>query len=187
MAVAGRGRLNAFDLLPPEADEDVLWVCQEFYARKRPVNDIHIEFTERLVAKGIEPIKRTAFYEQAARLSQAQRRLRNSRELFAGLADQFTPENVDDHTVALGEFLKSLISELTEDGAGQRGTQETMELAKAYQATVSAQKISTDRRQKLAKEFAEGTAKAVEAVAKAKGLTTDTVEAIKSQILGVGK
>lgn len=172
----GRGRVTSFDLLPPEADEDVLWVCGEFYARKRPTSDIHVEFNERLAAKGIEPIKRTAFYEQAARLSQAQRKLRDSRALFAGLADQFTAENVDEHTVALGEFLKAVIQEVADDGAGRKSSKEIMELAKAYQATVSAQKISSERRQKLQKEMAEGASKAVETVARAKGLSSDVAD-----------
>ncbi len=60
-------------------------------------------------------------------------------------------------------------------------------LADALFSATRAQGVSTNRRQKVEKEFADKVDQAVDTVAKAKGLTRDTVADIKSQILGVGK
>ena len=58
-------------------------------------------------------------------------------------------------------------------------------LAAAFKSAVQAQRVSSDRRSKLEKEFEGKVDAAVEAVAKTKGLTAETAEAIKTQILGV--
>ena len=60
-----------------------------------------------------------------------------------------------------------------------------MNLANALRAATQAQGVSTTRREKVEKKFAADVGKAVETVARAKGLTAETVEAIKAQVLGV--
>lgn len=181
----GRGRLSSIDMLPAEAGDDVLWANQELYARLRPIGEIHVEFNERLESKGLPPISRTAFYNRSLKIAAAQTRMREAREMFAGLANEFTAENVDENTIILGEYLKTLIQELVDDSAGMKKPKDAMELARAYQATVMAQKVSTDRRLKLQAEFAAKTEEAVREVAKQQGWSTDTVDAALSKILGV--
>lgn len=162
----GRGRLSSIDLLSAEAADDVLWANQQLYIRERPISEIHAEFNARLAAKGIEQISRTAFYNRSLRIAAAQTRMRQSREMFAGLASEFTAEDVDESTAILGEFLKTLIIELTDDAAGVKKPKDALDLARAYQATVMGQKVSTDRRIKLQ---AEAKANAVAAMEKAIG------------------
>lgn len=181
----GRGRLNSIDLLPVEAADDVLWANQELYTRQRPISDIFAAFNERLEAKGIEPISRTAFYNRSLKIAAAQTRMREAREMFAGLSSEFTAENVDENTIILGEYLKTLIQELVDDSAGRKTPKDAMELARAYQATVSAQKISTNRRQMLQAEFASKTEDAVREVGKKQGWSQDTVNQALAGILGV--
>ena len=185
MAAKGRGRLSSIDMLQAEAADDVLWANQELYARQRPIAEIFVEFNERLASKGIDPISRTAFYNRSFRIAAAQTRMREAREMFAGLASEFTADNVDENTVILGEYLKTLIQELVDDSAGRKSSKDAMELARAYQATVMAQKISTDRRLKLQAELAQKTEEAVREVGKQQGWSTDTVDAALSKILGV--
>jgi len=185
--MAGRGRLSSIDLLPEEAADDVVWAAQELAARKRTIADIHFEFNDRLEAKGIEPVSRSAFYRSGVRLAAARRRMHEARAMFEGLASQFTAEDVDQNTVILGEFIKTLIVELVGDESGEKTPKQAMELGRAFQATVAAQKISTERRQKIEADFAAKAGKAIEQVAEAKGLTADTVEAIKSKVLGVDR
>jgi hypothetical protein len=181
----GRGRLSSIDLVPEEAQDDILWALGELNKRKRSQADILFELNDRLAVHGIEPISKSAFNRKAIRLAAATRRLDESRHIFAGLADQFTPEKVDASNLVLGEVLKMLVYELTEEGAEGRSPKEAMELARAYLATIQGQKISTERRRTLEVEFKAKAEKAVEAVAKAKGLTADTVDAIKERILGI--
>lgn len=162
----GRGRLSSIDLLPAEAADDVLWANQELYVRQRPISEIFAEFNARLDAKGIEPISRTAFYNRSLRIAAAQTRMRQAREMFEGLSSEFTAENVDENTVILGEFIKTLIQELVDDAAGAKRPKDALDLARAYQATVMGQKVSADRRLKLQ---AEAKANAVAAMEKAIG------------------
>ncbi len=160
----GRGRISSMDALPEEASADVLWACEQLYARQREQQDILAEFNERLARLGLGPISRSAFGRQAVRLAAAQRRMRDARAMFAGLSDEFTGADVDSNNVILGEFIKTMITELVDDQAGPKSPKQAMELARAYQATVSAQKISTERRIRLE---ADARAKMLQAVDKA--------------------
>ena len=119
----------------------------------------------------------------AVRTAAAARRISEARAVFAGIADQFTPESIDDNSIVLGEVIKTLILELV-DSPGQT-PKGAMELARAFLATIQGQKLSSDRRQKLQAELADKAAKAVDQVAARQGLTAETVGAIKAQILGV--
>lgn len=183
--MAGRGRLSSIDLLPEEAQDDIVWACQQLHMRQRTQTDILFELNDRLEAKGLEGISRSAFNRKAMRLAAAANRMAEAREMFRGLSSQFTAENVDENTIALGEFLKTLVLELIDEGSGQRTPKEAMELGRAYLAAIQGQKISADRRRKLQEEMAIRATEAVEKVAKARGMSAETVEAIKSQILGV--
>lgn len=180
----GRGRLSTLDLVPEEGRDDIIWALAALNARNRTQTDVLSELNERLEAKGLEPISRSAFNRKAVRLAAAARRLDEARHLFAGLAGHFTPERIDEGNIGLGEVIKTLIFELT-DPDKDHTPKDAMELARAYQATISGQKISSERRQKLEREFTEKTSAAVDQVAKEKGLSGDTVDAIKAQILGV--
>jgi hypothetical protein len=183
-AIEGRGRLSTLDLVPEEGQDDIVWALAELNKRQRTQSDILFEMNDRLEAKGLEPISRSSFNRRAVRLAAASRRLEEARYMFAGLADQFTPDKVDEGNIGLGEVIKTLIFELL-DADIRHDPKGAMELARAYLATIQGQKISSERRQKLTKEYAEKTSAAVDQVARAKGLTADTVEAIKAQILGV--
>lgn len=82
--------------------------------------------------------------------------------MFEGVSSQFTASDVDENTIILGEFIKTLIIELVGDGSGVKSPKEAMELARAFQSTVSAQKISTDRRQQIEKGLKDRVMKAAE-------------------------
>lgn len=162
----GRGRVSSIDRLPEDAADDVVWACEQLYQRSRDQQDILAEFNERLAAKGLGPISRSAFGRQATRLAAAQRRMRESRAMFEGLSSEFTAASVDENTIILGEFIKTLITELVDDSAGRKSPKEAMELARAFHATVSAQKVSAERRMKIEAEAKAKMLKAVdEAVA----------------------
>lgn len=181
----GRGRLSSIDLLPEEAGDDIVWACQQLAARDRPQADILFELNDRLEAKGLEAISRSAFNRKAMRLAAAQRRMSEARAMFEGLSSQFTAADVDDNTVILGEFIKTLIVELVDDQSGNKTPKEAMELARAFHATVAAQKISTDRRQKLEAEFKTAAVQTIETVAKRQGLTRETVDSLRAEFLGI--
>lgn len=180
--MAGRGRLDSLDMLPADADDDIVWACQELAARKRTISDILFDFNDRLEAKGIEPVSRSAFYRSAADRAAAQSRMQRAREMFKGIASQFDAADVDENTVILGEFIKTLIVELVHEGTGAKSSKQAMELARAFHATVSAQKVSTDRRQKIEAEAKAKLVKAVETAvgqAEAEGHAVDGAEVLR--------
>lgn len=203
----GRGRLSSIELLPPDAEPIVAWAMGELRARRHTQVDILDEFNKRLrglaaeLGTDIAPISLSAFNRYAVRLATLARRLEETREISAALTDRLQPGDADNLTVMVAETIKTLIFEILEsDGdsaAGVAGAAEgaeaparidtkgAMELARALQAAVSAQSISSERRRRVEKDFADRAAKAIDRAAKAKGLTAETVETIKAEILGV--
>jgi hypothetical protein len=181
----GRGRLSSIDLVPEHAQDDIVWACAELNKRERSQEDIRFELNNRLEVKGVEPISRSAFNRKALRLSMAARRLDEARHIFAGLADQFTPEKVDENNIVLGEFIKLLVFELAQDDAAKQSPKGAMELSKAYLAAVQAQRLSADRRQRLDAEARSLAARAIDKVGAARGLSTEAKEEFKRELFGV--
>ena len=105
--------------------------------------------------------------------------------MFDGIASQFTAKDVDESTVVLGEFIKTLIIELVDDQAGDKTPKQAMELASAYRSVVSGQKISSERRRKLELELKESTEKVIEKVTAEAGLSAERAAQIRRDVLGV--
>lgn len=181
----GRGRLSSIDMLPEEAEIDILWASEELRANTRLQKDICEEFNSRLADKGIKPVSASAFNRYSTRKARAFRRMDEVRRISSELTKTLGPDGADDVTVMVGETIKTLIYELLEDGS--RSPKGAMELAKALKETVAAQHISSDYRAKLEAAHAKRIAKAVDAAGAAKGLTKATVEDIKAEILGISK
>ena len=190
----GRGRLSAIDLLPAEAEGIVSWAAQELADRDRTQLDIYQDFVsqcEALMAEHRGELEFaipsfSAFNRYALRLASLARRLEQSREMAATLAARFDAQGTDDLTRIASQAIMALVLELvTTKGEAGWAPLEAMQLASAMKAAAQAQGISTERRQKVEKEFAAQVDAAVTTVAKSKGLTVETAEAIKSQILGV--
>jgi len=181
----GRGRLDSFDLMPDEGQEDIAWAIQELNRRDREAKDILEELNGRLADKGLPLISRSAFNRKSIRIASAARRIAESRAIFAGIADQFTPGNVDEANVVIGEMLKMLIMEHLDAGPEKIDTKGAMELARGYLAVIQGQKVSAARRSQLESEFKAKAGAAVEAVAKAKGLSPEAKEDFKRLLFGV--
>lgn len=189
---AGRGRLSAIDLLPDAASETIAWAAAELADRDRTQTDIYMEFCTRL-----EEVKErsaldfpipsfSAFNRYSIRLAAMSRRLDETRQIAATISERFDAEASDDLTLMAAEAIKTLVWEVLQ-ASGEAGisTKGAMELATALRSAAAAQSVSSDRRRKLEAEFAAQAMKAVDVAAKAKGLSSDTITAIKANILGV--
>lgn len=157
-----RRRLSSIDLLPEEAADDIVWATQQLAGRERTQADILFELNDRLQAKGIDPISKSAFNRHSVNRAAAQRRMQEARAMFEGVSSQFNAADVDENTIILGEFIKTMIVELVGDGRGVKSPKDAMELARAFQATVSAQKISSDRRRQVEADLKGKVMKAAE-------------------------
>lgn len=188
----GRGRLSSLDLLPEEAQDDLIWACQQLAERQRTQADILFEFNDRLEVKGIDAVSKSAFNRKAIRIAAATRRQRETREIFSALSGDIEPERIDEHSIVLGEFLKTLIFELLQPGRAELNADDALKLSRGFKEVMVGQKVSSDRRadeQKREQEreriAREKTAQVIDAVGKAKGLTSETVEVIKREVLGI--
>ncbi|WP_457587301.1 DUF3486 family protein [Ensifer canadensis] len=190
----GRGRPTNIEMLPDACAPVVAWAAEELQNRDRTQTDIYSEFVEKL-----EAIQRehrgelefqipsfSAFNRYSLKLATMTQRLNDTREIASTIATKFDAQASDDLTLIAAEAIKTLIFELlTASGEAGIDPKGAMALATALRAASQAQGVSTARRQKVEKEFGEKALQAVDAVAKAKGLTRDTVADIKAQILGV--
>lgn len=186
-----RPQLSAMEQLPEDAQEDVIWAVGELNNRSRTQADILFEFNDRLAAKGIDPISKSAFNRSSIRLAAMSKRLTEARKIFEGIAPQFTPERVDENTIALGEFIKLIVFELTQSEAVAIGPKGAMELAKAHLAVIQGQKISTERRAKLEADakarFVKAAEAAVDQAAEAGKLVDpqDVLKRIREDVYGI--
>lgn len=195
MSSKGRGRLSSIDLMPAEADGIIQWASRELAARERTQTDIYSEFVtrcEQLMAEHRGELEFripafSSFNRYSIRQARLTRRLDQTRAITTALADRFDPTESDNLTIMAAETVKALVlqmlGEVDEDSIDARSV---MQLATAFRQAVQAQSISTDRKIRAEAAFAEQVDEAVTAVARTRGLTAETAEAIKSQILGVG-
>ncbi|MER9211587.1 DUF3486 family protein [Mesorhizobium sp. M0663] len=194
MARKGRGQLSAIERLPDECGPIITWAATALQDRDRTQTEIYEEFFLKMQALQAEHKGElefvipsfSAFNRYSIRLAMLTRRLEDTREIAATISKRFDAQSSDDLTLIAAETIKSLVFELLTD-AQESGMAPigAMQLATALKMATQAQSVSSDRRAKVAKEFKADVEKAVDTVAKAKGMSADTAEAIKAQILGV--
>lgn len=175
----GRGRLDSLELLPEEAQDDVIWAVGQLNERRRTAADILFELNDRLEVKGIAPVSKSAFYRRSARLAKRAMQMEERRYVYAGIAEKLTPEEIGKADVVLGEFLKTLIDELLDTGGID--TKGAMELARAYKETIIGQRHSAEHRRKAEDEAKANLRKVVDEVAQVArkaGVTDETMAEI---------
>lgn len=121
---------------------------------------------------------------------QAMKQWTQMKELHTIWAGKLKDEPDSDMSRLLLEIMKTLafktMADLGDEDAAAASPMDLMLLGKMLDHVTRAQKISVDQALKLQKEFATEAAKKTEQLAKKKGLSTDTVEMIKREILGIG-
>ncbi|MBP0439447.1 phage protein Gp27 family protein [Tianweitania sediminis] len=175
MAV-GRGRLSGIEMLPEAATPIIAWANEQLRDRERTQLEIYQDFYAKL-----EELRRnhhgeldfsipsfSAFNRYSIKLATLSRRLDETREISATLAEKFDAKSSDDLTVIAAEAIKTLVFEVI-TAAGESGVDPkgAMNLANALRAAAQAQGLSTIRRSRVEKEFGEKVQDAVETVQKA--------------------
>ncbi|MDM8009936.1 MAG: DUF3486 family protein [Parasphingorhabdus sp.] len=182
----GRGRLSSIDMLPDEAEPDVVWALEQLRERSQPQNAILDEFNARLADRGIGSISKSSWNRYAVRKAIQFRKLDEVRRMSAELVDTLGTEGPDQVTVAVAEMLKlAMFQQLEGDNVSTKGI---MELSRALSSAVSAQKGSADARRKLEEEVEQRMKNAADAVAKVgakSGVSKETLAEI-NRALGVG-
>lgn len=179
----GRGRLSSIDLLPDEADHIVAWAFQELKERDRTQMEIWFEFNDKLAELNLGPISKTAFNRHSIRLASMARRHEEVRAITDALTARLEPGQTDDLTIMAAETIKTLIFEIME--SGQLTPKGTMELSRALQAAVNAQKVSVDRKREMQAQFEKQVDTALDKVSGEKGLSKEQAATIRREVLGV--
>lgn len=182
----GRGRPSTLDMLPEAADGDLAWLNEELRAGKRLQIDLLDEFNARLADHGLAPVSKSAFSRYSVRKAIQFRQLDETRRISVELAEMLGVDSADKMTIAVSEMLKMAAFKLAE--GGDLSSKDVMELARANKDAVSAQKLSTDYRRMLEREFAEKVAAAskdVETIGKAHGVSDEAMKKITQRLAGI--
>lgn len=178
----GRGRLSSLDLLPEEAQDDIVWAMGELNKRQRTQAEILDDLNGRLADKGFPLISKSAFNRKAMRVANAARKINERRALFEGIAPQFTPERIAEADIVIGELIKILITEMLDREASEFDPKGAMELSRAYKHTIEGQRLSGDAKRRALADFDKKIGAAVETVSKVKGITTEARDRIMEQL-----
>lgn len=191
----GRGRLSSFDLLPSEADGLVATAAAALADRDRTQTEIYAEFVagcETLMAEHRGELEFaipafSSFNRFSLRQARISRRLDQTREIVAVLAQKHDAKASDDLTIIAAEMIKATVLHMLGDAADGVVPEDLKRLADGLKAAQVAQNLSADRKAKITADVQKRLAEAVETTAKARGLSAETTEAIKAEILGVTK
>jgi hypothetical protein len=181
----GRGRLSSIDLLPEEADADIMWALEQLRERTMPQAAILDEFNGRLADRGVAKVSKSAFSRWSVRKAIQFRRLDEARAISGDVVANLGADGADQVTVAVGEMLKTAIFESLE---GQLDSKAIMELSRALTSVVSAQKTSADHRAKLEAQInakVEQAAEKADVAAREQGLSAEMAAEIRNKVLGV--
>lgn len=185
MSREGRGRLSSIDLLPDEAEPDIVWALEQLRERKLQQNTILMEFNERLLDKGIDPISKSAWNRYAVRKAIQFRRMDEAQAIAGELTESLRTEAPDEVTVLVAEMIKIAAFERLEEG--ETTTKGLMELSRALSSAVNAQKSSAEYRKTLQQEVDAKLAQAAEAVKEIgaqKGISNEAIEEINRRLMG---
>lgn len=183
-----RGRLSSIDLLPDEAQPYILAAMDALKERKREQENIREELNNHLLSLGCKPISKSAFNRKALWLAGYGANLIQAREVAAVLAEKLDKAPEGDVGLLLNETIKMIVYDIVMQGSIDDESA-SIDMAKNAALTLfrleQARKVSIVTRKKIMDDFQTKAVEAVAAVAKVKGITEETAEAIKAKILGV--
>lgn len=181
----GRGHLSSIDMLPDEAEAAIVWANDQLRERKLPSAVILAEFNEKLADVGIPAISKSAWGRYAVRKAIQFRRLDEIQRMGGELARTMDAKAPDEVTVAVAELVKVAAFEILEEG--EVSTSGLMQISRALQSAVAAQKTSAEYRERLQKEvqarLAEAAKEAGE-IGKKKGVSPEALAAINRALMG---
>jgi len=181
----GRNVLNSLDLVPDAGRDAVAWAMGELNKRARTQADILFELNDRLAAAGVDPISKSAFNRVAVRCYN--RRMRNEEHaaVLTITARNLEAEHIDLNDAVLTEMIKTLVAEVIDAHEGQIDPEGAAFLARAYRDVKTAESLSRELQDKRQKQLEKTVDAATKAVGRARGLSAETIEQLRAEILGV--
>lgn len=143
-----------------------------------------------LRGRGVE-VGRSSVHRHMQNVEEVAAEVRQAREAASAIVGQLGPEAAEGKVgQLLIEVVQNIAWKIARDTllnpeGPSLDMEQLMFLTSAVQKLGAAQKTDTDRRLKIEQETLKKAAAKVEAVGKQRGMTADTVEAIKHAVLGV--
>lgn len=185
----GRGRLSSLDLLPDHAEEVVQEALGDLRERRKLQKDILATLNFRLAALDppVEPVSKSAFNRFTMRFAMQARRLTEAREAAAAMAERLEDMPEGDVGLLLGETIKALLNDALIDGMLTGESPSIPALREASDALYRLERARLDNVEaaKRRERFVQKAADAVENAVREKGLSAETVQSIRAEILGV--
>lgn len=182
----GRGRLSSIDLLPEEAEPDIVWALEQLRARDLTQKVIHAEFNERLMDKGIDPVSKSSFGRYSIRKALLWRKQDETQRIAGEMSQSLKFDGPDDVTILVAETIKVAAFELLEDG--ELNSKSLMELSRALAGAVQSQRGSDEYRKQLQARLdvkLEEAADQVEGLGREAGLSSEAIAKLRNDFLGV--
>lgn len=179
----GRGQLSSIDMLPEEADDDIVWALEQLREARLPQNTILIEFNERLADKAIDPISKSAWNRYSVRKAKEFRKLDEARRMARELNKLFDASSSDEVTILIAELIKVGLQDVLMNQSELK-PKAYMEAARALQSVVQSQKSSADHRAKLQEEERQKNAELVNSIGKKAGLSSEALAEINNRLMG---
>lgn len=181
---------SSIEKLPPEVRDRLEDWLREFRDGRMELNDVMTRLDAQFADQGVDLPSRSAVHRHSQKVQALAERVQRSRDIANQLVAQVGPDLSD------GKGLQVLIQgfqSLAFDMMANLEPDQTLDpenlmfLSRAIQAVTSARKTDADLHLKLKSEAAKEAAAAVERVASREGagLTRDTVDKIKREILGI--
>lgn len=174
------GRKSTLRRLPPEIQTEINRILSE----GRLTLD---ELLEHLRSIGVEGVSRSALGRQKQKIDKMAANLRQSREMAEALIREVGPSAAEgEHGRLLVSSLRGMmLNYLAQAEEGDADPKSFMALARSLKDMAQANRLDQDFEAKVRERIQKETVKAVEDSAREAGLSAETVEAIKSRILGV--
>ena len=174
------GRKSTLRRLPPEIQTEINRILSE----GRLTLD---ELLEHLRGIGVEGVSRSALGRQKQKIDKMAARLRQTREMTEALIREAGPSAAEGEqgrllVRSLRGLMLNYLAQVEEDDADPKSF---MAIARSLKDMAQANRLDQDYETKVRERIQKETVKAVEESAKEAGLSAETVEAIKSRILGV--
>ncbi len=190
-----RYRPSSIDKLPPAIKETIGRLIASNFTLDQII--AHLRDMEATVEEDFDTPSRSAVGRYAERLRAAQQKMSQGRAIAEALVPQLGENPVTQVGRVASELLQGVVFDLltaveTDEETGQAkpvqiDPKTAGVLAGVLRDVAAAQKTDSDRMAKEREQYAKEAAKAVQKVAKAKGLTQETADEIAFAVLGIAK
>lgn len=183
----GRNVLSSLNLVPDVGRDAVSWAMDELNKRNRTQADILFELNDRLAAVGVDPISKSAFNRVAVRAYN--RRLRNEEHasVMAITYESLDAQKIERTDITVAEMIKIMAAEIMDANEGKISPEGLAFIAKAFRDVKTGEKLSSEMTEARNKIFEKTVDAATKAVGRARGLSAETIEQLKAEMLGVNK